>query len=91
VRIKIQKLPQRVRTERLSRLIPPVIFREPPERDLDVGESIVPVDDHARFIPVRAAAPEVPMEARTEQPRTLNALDRRGRGVSKTQESMEVT
>jgi type IV secretory pathway TraG/TraD family ATPase VirD4 len=90
VRIKIQKLPQRVRTERLSRLIPPVIFREPPERDLAGGESIVPVDDDARLIPVAAAAPDVSINARTAQPRTINALDRRSRGGFNSQESTEV-
>ena len=90
VRIKIQKLPQRVRTERLSRLIPPVIFREPPERDLAGGESIVPVDDDAQLIPVPAAAHDVPVNPCTAQPRSINALDRRGRGGFNSQESTEV-
>ncbi|MBV9611589.1 MAG: type IV secretion system DNA-binding domain-containing protein, partial [Acidobacteriaceae bacterium] len=34
VRIKIQKLARRARSKRMERMIPPVIFREPPERDL---------------------------------------------------------
>jgi type IV secretory pathway TraG/TraD family ATPase VirD4 len=45
VRIKIQKLARRVRTERLERLIPPVIFREPPERDLGEEPILAPVND----------------------------------------------
>lgn len=47
VRIKIQKLAQRVRTRRLERLIPPVIFRQPPERELSAHGSIAPVDDES--------------------------------------------
>ncbi|HEX3682131.1 MAG TPA: type IV secretion system DNA-binding domain-containing protein [Bryobacteraceae bacterium] len=51
VRIKIQKLARRLRTERLERLIPAVIFREPPERDLPEGDTIAPVDDDQQLMP----------------------------------------
>jgi len=41
VRIQIQKLARRERTGRLERLIPPVIFREPPERDLAESDDVI--------------------------------------------------
>jgi hypothetical protein len=58
VRIKIQRLGQRIRTSRIERLIPPVIFREPPERDVGKGAPIAPVDDNPEFTTVPADAPE---------------------------------
>ncbi|MGA8026621.1 MAG: type IV secretion system DNA-binding domain-containing protein [Bryobacteraceae bacterium] len=49
VRIKIQRLARRSCTGRLERLIPPVIFREPPERDLgESDDEIAPVDDETK-------------------------------------------
>ena len=39
-------------------MIPPVIFRKPPERDLGQGASIAPVDDSPEFTTVPADAPE---------------------------------
>lgn len=58
VRIKIQKLSQRVRTRRLERLIPPVIFRQPPERELSAHGSIAPVDDEPKSTRVPADEPK---------------------------------
>jgi hypothetical protein len=49
VRIKIQKLPQRLRTRGIERLIPPVIFREPPERNVGESDNIAPVDDRVEL------------------------------------------
>lgn len=83
VRIKIQKLARRVRTERIERLIPPVIFREPPERDEPIAQSVAPVDDEPEL--VTAAAVAVPAE--TELSTGRNPLVRRRGNVN----SREVT
>ncbi|MBV8436910.1 MAG: type IV secretion system DNA-binding domain-containing protein [Silvibacterium sp.] len=48
VKIAVQKLPRRVRTARMERIIPPLIFREPPEEPVTVAEpehAVAPVDD----------------------------------------------
>lgn len=66
VRIKIQKLPQRVRTRRLDRLIPPVIFRQAPERDLNPSGSIAPVDDEPPLANVSAKEPKTPTGVTTK-------------------------
>jgi type IV secretory pathway TraG/TraD family ATPase VirD4 len=90
VRIKIQKLARAVRTGRIERLIPPVIFREPPERDLAAESvTIAPVDDAPDLVApatvLSKAADGLPTGAGNP------LLRRRGAQGSDTQVSMEVT
>jgi len=72
VRIEIQKLARGVRTGRLERLIPPVIFREPPERDLAEGDGLIApaVDEPAATRVAADIASEIASEA---PPKTASA------------------
>jgi len=72
VRIEIQKLARRERTGRLERLIPPVIFREPPERDLAEDDNLIApaVDEPAATRVAADIASEIASEA---PPKTASA------------------
>ncbi|MGI9070449.1 MAG: type IV secretion system DNA-binding domain-containing protein [Bryobacteraceae bacterium] len=47
VQIQVQKLARHVKTKRLERIIPPLIFRDEPEPN-PAAEHVVPVDDEVR-------------------------------------------
>jgi hypothetical protein len=95
VRIKIQKLSQRVRSGRLERRIPPVIFREPPRQpDLPQVDTIAPVDDDQELVPAPCTT-AVADECQRSEPSHLMADNplrrRRSQPDLDTQEAVEVT
>lgn len=92
VRIRIQKLERRVRTGRLERPIPPVIFREAPEREPAESEGLAAVDDEviATAVPVSKSAAEIGGENVAGQQNRNLLLPRGRRAASDPQLPLEL-